>query len=197
MMEELFDESITLETPRVLMRIIREEDAQELSELLDPSLWDYFPAPIEGLDGVTQWINDTLAAFDAKQCIPFVTIEKATGKIVGSTRYANISERDMRMEIGYTWLGKDHHGSGLNTHQKYAMLENGFENWGLKRIEFKTDVLNERSRAALLKIGATEEGILRSHSIVSGGRRRDVIYYSILPEEWVEVKKRLLEMIGS
>lgn len=107
----------------------------------------------------------------------------------------NIDRGNRRVEIGWTWLGRTFQRTALNTEAKYLMLRHAFEAWGCLRVEFKTDALNAPSRAALLRIGAREEGILRKHMITTSGRVRDSVYYSILDEEWPMVKARLEAMM--
>jgi RimJ/RimL family protein N-acetyltransferase len=119
---------------------------------------------------------------------PFVVYDKEKMAAAGSTRYGNISWKDKRIEIGWTWLGVDFQRTGLNRACKHALLKYAFETLDMERVEFKTDVSNQQARRALLKIGAKEEGILRSHSVMQDGRRRDTIYYSMLKNEWPGVR---------
>ena len=123
--------------------------------------------------------------------LPFATVERRVGTVVGSTRFGNIDRPNRRVEIGWTWLGPRWQRTACNTEAKYLMLRHAFETWGCLRVEFKTDALNERSRAALLRIGAREEGTLRKHMITTTGRVRDSVYFSILDDEWPAVKERL------
>ncbi len=123
--------------------------------------------------------------------LPFVTIEQETDRVVGSTRFGNIDIRNRRVEIGWTWIGKPWQRTAVNTEAKFLMLQHAFEVWHCIRVELKTDVLNERSRAAILRIGAKQEGIFRHHIITDSGRLRDTIYFSIINDEWPEVKARL------
>jgi RimJ/RimL family protein N-acetyltransferase len=127
--------------------------------------------------------------------LPFATIEKSSGKAIGSTRYANIDGANRRLEIGWTWITPRWQRTAVNTEAKYLMLRHAFEHLGCLRVEFKTDVLNERSRNAILRLGAKQEGIFRKHVITSTGRIRDSIYFSILDTEWPEVKAGLEEKL--
>jgi RimJ/RimL family protein N-acetyltransferase len=113
-----------------------------------------------------------------------VVIDKQSGKLLGSTGFGNYFPRDQRIEIGWTWLGKAFQGKGINAQMKSLMLQYAFDALGMLRVEFKTDVLNLAARHALLRLGATEEGVLRSHTLMTQGRRRDTIYYSFLRGEW-------------
>jgi RimJ/RimL family protein N-acetyltransferase len=123
--------------------------------------------------------------------MPFATVAKAAGKPIGSTRFGNIDHEHRRVEIGWTWIGRDWQRTAVNTEAKLLMLGHAFERWGVLRVELKTDALNERSRAAIRRIGATEEGIFRKHMVTDSGRFRDSAYYSITDDEWPRVKAGL------
>jgi RimJ/RimL family protein N-acetyltransferase len=127
--------------------------------------------------------------------LPFATALNETAEIIGSTRFGNIEPMHKRVEIGWTWIVPKYQRSFVNTEAKFLMLSHAFEVWGVNRVEFKTDVLNERSRRALLRIGAKEEGVMRRHMIRANGVIRDSVYYSIIADEWPEVKGRLEEML--
>ena len=107
---------------------------------------------------------------------------------MGSTSFGNISLRDKRAEIGWTWIGQNYQGKGINSEIKYLMIKYLFETLDFERVELKTDVLNIKARKALLRIGLKEEGVLRSHTLMTHGRRRDTVYYSLLKSEWEEIK---------
>lgn len=128
--------------------------------------------------------------------LPFATIEKSSEKVVGSTRFGNIDVKNRRVEIGWTWIGKDWQRTAVNTEAKFLMLRHAFESWKCIRVELKTDALNEKSRNAILRIGAKEEGIFRQHIITDSGRFRDTVYYSILDTEWENVKSNLKARLG-
>lgn len=123
--------------------------------------------------------------------LPFATIEKRSGRAIGSTRYANIDAGNRRLEIGWTWIAGNWQRTAVNTEAKYLMLRHAFETLRCIRVEFKTDALNERSRNAILRIGAKEEGTFRKHVITASGRVRDTVYFSIVDSEWNAVKKML------
>ncbi len=118
-------------------------------------------------------------------------IDKASGRIIGSTRYGNIDRVHHRVEIGWTWVARQWQRSAVNTEMKYLLLRHAFETLKCIRVELKTDSLNERSRAAILRIGAREEGTFRNHMITASGRIRHTVYFSILDSEWLDVKTRL------
>jgi RimJ/RimL family protein N-acetyltransferase len=127
--------------------------------------------------------------------IPFTIVEKATGAICGSTSFGNISYVDKRIEIGWSWLGKQFQGTGINFHAKFSLLSYAFDVLDWERVEIKTDNLNERSKQALRKIGATEEGVLRSHMQMPKNRRRDSVYFSIIKNEWAPIKNSIFKEI--
>lgn len=159
-------------------------------------LWKYFSRELHEEDQLRQWLDEAIAEKLACKRVPFTVIDKASGAVCGSTSYGNISFYDKRIEIGWTWLGEKYLGSGINRNCKYALLKYAFEEMQFERVEIKTDILNERARQALKNIGAREEGILRSHMLMPLGRRRDSIYYSILKNEWAEVKQRFFAGIS-
>ncbi len=122
---------------------------------------------------------------------PFVTCDLESGRVIGCTRFANIDSHHHHMEIGWTWVGVPWHRTAVNTEAKYLMLRHAFDTCHCIRVEFKTDSINERSRRALLRIGAKQEGTLRNHMIVHDGRIRHTIYFSVIDSEWPEVKANL------
>jgi RimJ/RimL family protein N-acetyltransferase len=167
---------------------------------LDPAVTRYLPSPLRTPEDVAAFVRDALAARAAGTAIPFVTVLRESGSaetVVGTTRFLSIDARNRRMEIGGTWIGQPWQRTRVNTEAKYLMLRHAFEILEAVRIEFKTDSLNERSRAALLRIGAVPEGVFRNHVITAEGRIRHSVYFSITAEEWPAVKARLEGMLGS
>ncbi|MBI3193358.1 MAG: GNAT family N-acetyltransferase [Ignavibacteriae bacterium] len=128
--------------------------------------------------------------------LPFAIIENNSNKAIGSTRYGNIDHVNKRLEIGWTWVARPWQRTAINSETKLLLLTHAFETLGCIRAEFKTDSLNLQSRAALLRIGAKEEGIFRNHMITPGGRIRHSVYFSIIESEWKDVKKRLEEKLS-
>jgi len=137
------------------------------------------------------WLEDALAASSAGTEAPFATVDAGTGEPVGSTRYLTLRPEHRGLEIGWTWLAPAHWQTGANVEAKLLMLEHAFERLGCLRVEFKTDSRNERSRAALAALPAKFEGIFRKHMLVRSGERRDSAYYSIIDDEWPEVRENL------
>jgi RimJ/RimL family protein N-acetyltransferase len=142
------------------------------------------------------YVERALAAQAEGSALPFAIIERATGRGVGSTRFGNYERGDRRIEIGWTWVGRAWQRTAVNSEAKLLLLTHAFEALGMRRVELKTDVLNERSRRAILRLGATEEGIFRQHMVTTGGRVRDSVWFSILAQEWEGVKARLEAGLG-
>jgi RimJ/RimL family protein N-acetyltransferase len=158
---------------------------------LEAEIWRWMPLAVQTSGEMRALVEQAQTdAADGSQ-VPFATIEQATGRVVGSTRYLNIDGANRRLEIGWTWISPRWQRSAINTEAKLLMMRHAFEALGALRVEFKTDSHNEASRAALLGIGATEEGTLRNHMITQGGRRRHSTYYSVIEEEWPRVKQGL------
>ena len=172
---------LKLESELILLRPLQREDLPSLLPLTqEPSLWTYFTHDLSTLAGLETWA----AGHFSGERLQFVVIDKRSGEVLGSTGFGNYFPRDQRIEIGWTWLGRVSQGTGTNREMKALMLQYAFEEMEMLRVEFKTDVLNLPARHALLRLGATEEGILRSHTLMTQGRRRDTIYYSFLKGEW-------------
>lgn len=158
---------------------------------LDPDLWTWIPSQLRTRDDMQKYVETALSERAAGRALPFVTIERETGTVVGSTRFAAIDPSNRRVEIGWTWIGRPWQRTFVNTEAKLLMLTHAFEQWGCIRVELKTDRLNERSRTAIARLGAMEEGIFRQHVITASGRLRDTVYFSILDTEWPVVRARL------
>lgn len=176
------------------LRPLEESDFNAFIEIaFDESIWIRTTNRIQTEEDLRKYVEDSIKERERKFRYPFTILDKRVNRIAGCTSYANISERDKRLEIGWTWLGKEFQGTGLNKACKFLLLQNAFENLGIVRVELKTDVLNMQSRKAMMKIGAVEEGILRSHTLMPDGRRRDTIYYSILKSEWKKIRETIFK----
>ncbi len=158
---------------------------------LDPELWRWTLGLVQTPEQMRGYLEAALLAQAQGTALPFATRERASGRVIGSTRFGNIDRADQRVEIGWTWIARPWQRTAVNTEAKYLMLRHAFEQWGCVRVELKTDVLNETSRRALRRLGATEEGVLRKHMVTATGRIRDTVYYSILDTEWPAVKAML------
>ena len=166
-----------------------------LAIAVDPDLWRWTLNSVEKPEDLRAYLDEALRDQAEGRALPFATVDLVTGQVAGSTRFGNIDRKHRRVEIGWTWVGRAFQRSHVNTEAKYLMLRHAFEVWGCRRVELKTNVKNERSRAAMLRIGAREEGILRKHMLSDRGVSRDTIYYSVIDDEWPEVKARLEEMM--
>ncbi|SMD45207.1 Protein N-acetyltransferase, RimJ/RimL family [Aquiflexum balticum DSM 16537] len=182
----MIDFELRLENETLLLRPLEGQDLPGLMNLTsEPDLWRFYTHDLSTLESLIAWSKP---AFE-KQRLQFIIIDKGNGLPMGCTAFGNISERDKRLEIGWTWLGKAYQGKGINNQVKRLMLSHCFDILELERVEFKTDVLNIQARNSLKNIGAIEEGVLRSHTLMTKERRRDTIYYSILKSEWNYVKR--------
>ncbi|HWJ28212.1 MAG TPA: GNAT family protein [Flavisolibacter sp.] len=142
-----------------------------------------------------KWMDQGYADRLANTSRPFTIIEKSTKKIAGSMSMGNISMHDLRLEIGWSWLGKEFRGTDVNRHSKFTMMKYAFDELKFERVEFKTDVLNQRARRGLEKVGGKEEGILRNHMTMWNNRRRDSVYYSVLKKEWAVLQQTIFKDI--
>ena len=163
---------------------------------LDPDLWRWTLSVVATRDDLRRYLDEALHEQSERRSVPFATIHLASGRAAGCTRFGNIDPRNRRVEIGWTWVGREFQRTRVNTEAKLLMLEHAFETWGCQRVELKTNVLNQRSRNAMLRIGAKEEGILRKHAVSDRGVTRDTVYYSIVDDEWPTVKARLQAMLA-
>jgi len=171
---------------------LTKEHAAPLAEVgLDPDLWKWIPTPVRTPEEMRGYVKTALQEQAAGSALPFAIIENSSGRAIGSTRYGNIERAHHRVEIGWTWVARQWQRSAINTEAKYLLLCHAFENLECMRVELKTDSLNDRSRGAILRIGAKEEGTFRNHMITASGRIRHTVYFSIIDSEWPEVKARL------
>ncbi len=177
---------------RVVLTPLTTGDLDELVRIgLDPRIWEWSPFPIQTKDDIRGYVSTALEERAEGRSLPFVTRHRESGSAIGCTRFGNIALRDLRAEIGWTWVAPEHWRTGANAEAKLLMLNFAFETLGLRRVEFKTDERNVRSRTAIEALGATFEGTLRKHMITEGGGVRNSVYYSILDEEWPETKEHL------
>lgn len=156
----------------------------------DPRLFRWFGRDLSSPDAMHEWVDEALSARDAGTAMPFATVDRPSGDVVGSTRFLNVAPEHRRVEIGATWLAASHQRTVANTEAKLLQLRHAFETWGCTRVEQKTDSRNRRSRAAIERLGATEEGTLRQH-MHTHQRLRDSVYFSVLDVEWPTVERRL------
>jgi RimJ/RimL family protein N-acetyltransferase len=185
---------LTLEGAVVRLEPVRREHAELFWEIAKIDLEDIFrwiPYSMKSPDDFQRLIDKAFEEQERGESIVFATVERASGWVIGSTRFMNIDRVNRRVEIGSTWIAPAWQRTAVNTEAKYLMLRHAFEVWGCMRVELKTDALNQKSRKAILRIGSKEEGTLRRHLLTWSGRVRDTVYFSILDNEWPEVKARL------
>ncbi len=185
-------EPVTLEGDSVRLEPLSLDHVPGLTEIgLDPDVWRWLLAPWESQDDMHRWVEEALAEQAGGREVPFATVERTSGRVVGSSRFLSIVPAHRRLEIGYTWIGSAWQRTAVNSEAKLLMLGHAFETLGAMRVEFKTDSLNGPSRRALAGIGATEEGTFRNHMLVHGGRRRHSTYFSVVDDEWPRVRAHL------
>jgi RimJ/RimL family protein N-acetyltransferase len=191
-MSEMAIAPATLEGRYVRLEPLTAEHTKGLAEIgLDEDLWRWIPTPVRTMEEMSAYVQTALKEQANGSALPFALIERASGRVIGSTRYGNIDRAHYRVEIGWTWVARQWQRSAINTEAKYLLLRHAFETLKCIRVELKTDSLNERSRAAILRVGAREEGTFRNHMITASGRIRHTVYFSILDSEWPDVKARL------
>ena len=184
-------EPVTLRGTRVQLVPLTRGHLDALCDAgLDPRLWELATDPVRTREEMAAYCDESLRGQEEGTVLPFVTQETGEGRIVGSTRLANYVEAHRRVEIGWTWIAPAWQRTGVNTEAKYLMLRHAFEVIGCNRVEFKTDALNARSRTAIARLGAHEEGTLRRHMVTASGRLRDSVYFSIIREEWEGIRTR-------
>lgn len=160
-------------------------------------LFRFFPFRMDTPDDLRDYIEEAQGREALGTALPFATRDRISGAVVGSTSYLAIEPAHRRLEIGATWLAPKWQRTALNTEAKLLLISHAIERLGMNRVEFKTDARNARSRAALLRIGATEEGTLRCHMVMPDGQLRDTVYYSIVAADWPESKLRLAERLAA
>ncbi len=183
---------VTLSGQRIRMEPLAETHLEDLARVaFEDAIWRWTTArPIDEA-GLRAWVDQAVANGSAGTELPFATIDLASGRAIGSSRFLSIVPEHRRLEIGWTWVGTAFQRTGANREAKWLQLRHAFETLGAERVEFKTHARNERSRTALLGIGATFEGVLRHHMIMPDASHRDSAYYSVLAREWPAVKSRL------
>jgi RimJ/RimL family protein N-acetyltransferase len=185
---------VVLEGKHVRLEPLTLAHAESLARAAaDGELWKTDVTIIPKPEGMKDYIRAALKGFALGFELPFAIIRKtgSASQVVGTTRFYEVFSKDRKAAIGYTWLGKSAQRTPLNTEAKLLLLTHAFETWECVRVELVTDVLNDQSRAAILRLGAKQEGILRQHLILPSGRVRDSVVFSIIDSEWPEVKKRL------
>ena len=188
----LWVEPVTLQGSIVRLEPLTLDHLPGLTSVgLEGDLWRWTLSVNQTPGDMRSYVEAALASATAGTEVPFATIEQSSGRVIGSTRFLSIDAHHRRLEIGYTWIAPAWQRTAANTEAKLLMLTHAFNVLGALRVEFKTDALNERSRAALLGIGASEEGTMRNHMVTDSGRRRHSVYFSVIEEEWPRVRQNL------
>lgn len=186
------DSKIMLENSRVLLLPFESERKSELKKIIfNHDIWRYMGMNIETESDFKQYVHETLELKKKGACYPFIIVDKKTNEVAGSTRFGNINQKSEKCEIGWTWYGSQFQGTGLNKATKYELLNFGFETLGFRRIQLSADLENIRSQKAIEKLGAQREGVFRNNYIDSNGVSKDDVYYSIIKEEWPQLKSTL------
>jgi N-acetyltransferase len=177
---------------------LRAEHAQALVEAAaDGELWNLKVTVVPDRSTVGAYIDKALEGERAGSVMPFAIVDRANGRMIGSTRFWKVDRVNRKLEIGHTWLAKSAQRSPANTEAKLLLLTYAFETLACVRVQFTTDELNEKSRAAILRIGAQQEGIVRHERIMPDGRKRNSVRFSIIDDEWPEVRARLLAKLAT
>jgi N-acetyltransferase len=183
-------------------RVVVEPLAAEHEEGLaaaagDPDMFAWMPVDMaSSREALHDWLTTSLASARAGREVPYAILSAHTGEVLGSTRFLELRLEHLRAEIGWTWVTRPAWSTGVNIETKLLLIGHALETVGLRRVEFKTDARNERSRGALLALGATFEGILRKHMVVRDAGERDSAYYSVIDDDWPAVKRHLRSRLG-
>ncbi len=185
-----FAQHVVLENRRVRLRPLEATDFEALKAVaFSPDIWQYTLTRADDAVSLAAYLAAALHERAAGRRYPFVIIDRETGRLAGSTSYYNVSEANQSLSIGYTWLGTDFQRTGLNRAAKHLLLCHAFGALACERVELETDSRNQQSQRAMRRMGATKEGVLRSHRVTQGGRRRDTVIFSILRPEWDELRR--------
>lgn len=191
-------EPLTLEGRHVRLEPLKAHHADALCAVgLDPTIWEFSRTLLENPPDVERYIARALDARNEGSALPFVTIDRASGQIVGSTRFENIALDERRVEVGWSWLNPRWWRTPINTEAKFLMIRHAFEQWKCVRVEFRVHVANERSLASIQRVGATLEGVLRRRLLYRDGSFRDLVYLSIIEDEWPAIRRRLEDRLAA
>jgi N-acetyltransferase len=185
-----YSSHLVLENSRVRLRPLETADFEALKPVaFDPELWRYTLTRGDDAVSLAAYLAAALQARQLGQRYPFAIVDRRTGQLAGSTSYYNVHEDEQRLSIGYTWVGQEFQRSGLNRAAKHLLLSHAFGALGCERVELETDARNHKSQQAMRRMGATEEGTLRSHRLTQGGIRRDTVIFSVLRPEWDTLRR--------
>jgi N-acetyltransferase len=196
----LFSQPPILENERVLLRPLERTDGEHLAHFAEeePEIWTYSLVRIQSAEHMHQYIRDAVENRSLGKELPFVVYDKVSQHYAGSTRFYDIQLANASLQLGYTWYGREFQGTHVNQNCKFLLLDAAFDQLGMERVEFRADNRNERSKRAMLRLGCTHEGILRSHLPKPDGGRRDSAVFSILKSEWEGgLREKLAQRIGA
>ena len=189
-----FSAPIVLENNRARLRPLELTDFEALKAVaMDADLWQYTLTRADDAVSLAAYLRQAVEARQQGQRYAFAIIDRKTGALAGSTSYYNVAEADQRLSIGYTWVGTRFQRSGLNRACKHLLLSHAFGALNYERVELETDARNHKSRTAMARMGATEEGTLRSHRPTQGGIRRDTVIFSIIRPEWSALRQSVFQ----
>ncbi|WP_350404528.1 GNAT family protein [Pseudomonas sp. W17] len=187
----------SLEGPRIILRPLQRSDADALvNAARDGELWNLPFTVVPSPDTVERYLDVALEGRDAGSVLPFATALRSTGEVIGCTRFWKIDRHNRKLEIGSTWIASRWQRSFVNTEAKYLMLCHAFDDMNCVRVQFTTDEINHTSRAAILRLGAQQEGIVRNERIMPDGRKRNSVRFSIIDDEWPAVRQRLQQRLS-
>ncbi|AGL83867.1 MULTISPECIES: GNAT family N-acetyltransferase [Pseudomonas] len=187
----------SLEGPRIILRPLQRSDADALvNAARDGELWNLPFTVVPSPDTVERYLDVALEGRDAGSVLPFATVLRSTGEVIGCTRFWKIDRHNRKLEIGSTWIASRWQRSFVNTEAKYLMLCHAFDDMNCVRVQFTTDEINHTSRAAILRLGAQQEGIVRHERIMPDGRKRNSVRFSIIDDEWPAVRQRLQQRLS-
>ncbi len=189
-----FSAPVVLENSRVRLRPLELTDFEALKAVaMDAELWQYTLTRADDAVSLADYLRQAVEAREQSLRYPFAIIDRETGALAGSTSYYNVAEADQRLSIGYTWVGTKFQRSGLNRACKHLLLSYAFDSLNCERVELETDARNQKSRTAMGRMGATEEGTLRSHRLTQGGLRRDTVIFSVIRPEWPALRDSVFQ----
>jgi RimJ/RimL family protein N-acetyltransferase len=190
----LFSQPVVLQNSRVRLRPLETSDFEALKPVaFDPNLWEFTLSRADDVVSLAAYLAQAVHDRQAGKRYAFAIVDRTTGQLAGSTSYYNIFPDDQRLSIGYTWVGADFQGTGLNRAAKHLLLSYAFGDLQCERVELETDSRNLKSQQAMRRMGATEEGTLRSHRLTQGGYRRDTIIFSIIRPEWEGLRQTVFK----
>ncbi len=184
----------TLSDDTVVLEPLTSDHIESLKKVCgDGEIWRWFTADLSQPDAMAKWMSQLLNESKEGKKMTFAVKLQETGQIIGSTSYGNIDWNEKNIEIGWTWIGGEFIGAGINKHMKFLMLSHAFDTMDVERLELRTDELNARSRRAMEKIGAKHDGTLRNHRYTQGGRRRNTVIYGIIRNDWEEIRNTIFK----